>query len=134
MKKLLVLCMMIMAILSFGCGRNAQFGVVDMNKVQEQSQVFKDATADLQKKGKAMEEELNKETQGKSKEEAQKIFQEKDAQMQTVRAEAQNKVRSSFEAAAAQVAKEKNLSAILVKEAVPQGGVDVTEDIVKAMK
>lgn len=126
--------MMIMAILSFGCGRNAQFGVVDMNKVQEQSQVFKDATADLQKKGKAMEEELNKETQGKSKEEAQKIFQEKDAQMQTVRAEAQNKVRSSFEAAAAQVAKEKNLSAILVKEAVPQGGVDVTEDIVKAMK
>ncbi len=126
--------MMITAILSFGCGRNAQFGVVDMNKVQEQSQVFKDATADLQKKGKAMEEELNKETQGKSKEEAQKIFQEKDAQMQTVRAEAQNKVRSSFEAAAAQVAKEKNLSAILVKEAVPQGGVDVTEDIVKAMK
>lgn len=134
MKKLLVVCMMITAILSFGCGRNAQFGVVDMNKVQEQSQVFKDATADLQKKGKAMEEELNKETQGKSKEEAQKIFQEKDAQMQTVRAEAQNKVRSSFEAAAAQVAKEKNLSAILVKEAVPQGGVDVTEDIVKAMK
>lgn len=134
MKKLLVLCMMITAILSFGCGRNAQFGVVDMNKVQEQSQVFKDATADLQKKGKAMEEELNKATQGKSKEEAQKIFQEKDAEMQTVRAEAQNKVRSSFEAAAAQVAKEKNLSAILVKEAVPQGGVDVTEDIVKAMK
>jgi len=134
MKKLLILCMMITAILSFGCGRNAQFGVVDMNKVQEQSQVFKDATNDLQAKGKAMEEELNKETAGKSKEEAQKIFQEKDAKMQTMRAEAQNKVRSSFEAAAAQVAKEKKLSAILIKEAVPQGGVDVTEDIVKAMK
>ena len=134
MKKLLILCMMITAILSFGCGRNAQFGVVDMNKVQEQSQVFKDATNDLQVKGKAMEEELNKETAGKSKEEAQKIFQEKDAKMQTMRAEAQNKVRSSFEAAAAQVAKEKKLSAILIKEAVPQGGVDVTEDIVKAMK
>ena len=134
MKKILAVSMMIAALLSFGCGRNAQFGVVDMNKVQEQSQVFKDATNDLQAKGKAMEEELNKETAGKSKEEAQKIFQEKDAKMQTIRAEAQNKVRSSFEAAAAQVAKEKKLSAILVKEAVPQGGVDVTEDIVKAMK
>lgn len=31
------------------------------------------------------------------------------------------------------VAKEKNLSAILVKEAVPRG-VDVTDDIIKAMK
>lgn len=134
MKKILMLGMMIAALLSFGCGRNAQFGVVDMNKVQEQSQVFKDATNELQAKGKAMEEELNKETAGKSKEEAQKIFQEKDAKMQTIRAEAQNKVRSSFEAAAAQVAKEKKLSAILIKEAVPQGGVDVTEDIVKAMK
>ena len=134
MKKILMLGMMIAALLSFGCGRNAQFGVVDMNKVQEQSQVFKDATKELQEKGKAMEEELNKETAGKSKEEAQKIFQEKDAKMQTIRAEAQNKVRSSFEAAAAQVAKEKKLSAILIKEAVPQGGMDVTEDIVKAMK
>ena len=40
--------------LFFRCGQNAQFGVVDMNKVQQESQVFKDATADLQSKGKAM--------------------------------------------------------------------------------
>ena len=132
MKKIFVLCMLVMALFSFGCGRNAQFGVVDMNKVQQESQVFKDATADLQSKGKAMEDELNQETAGK--EEVQKIVQDKSAKMQALQADAQNKVKSSFDAAAATVAKEKNLSAILVKEAVPQGGVDVTDDIIKAMK
>ena len=58
MKKAMILCVVAAAMLSFGCGRNAQFGVVDMNKVQTESQVFKDATKDLQTKGKAMEEEL----------------------------------------------------------------------------
>ena len=105
-----------------------------MNKVQTESQVFKDATTDLQEKGKAMEAELNQETAGKSQEEAQKILQEKSSKMQSLQAEAQAKVKGSFDTAAASVAKEKNLSAILVKEAVPQGGVDVTDDIIKAMK
>lgn len=63
-----------------------------------------------------------------------KSIRKKSAKIRTFQAEQQNKVKSSFEAAAAQVAKEKNLGAILVKEAVPQGGVDVTEDIIKAMK
>ena len=125
MKKAMILCMITAAMLSFGCGRNAQFGVVDMNKVQ---------TKDLQEKGKAMEAELNQETAGKNQEEAQKILQEKSSKMQSLQAEAQAKVKGSFDTAAASVAKEKNLSAILVKEAVPQGGVDVTDDIIKAMK
>lgn len=134
MKKAMILCVVAAAMLSFGCGRNTQFGVVDMNKVQTESQVFKDATQDLQTKGKAMEEELNQETAGKSQEEAQKILTEKSQKMHSLQAEAQAKVKGSFDAAAASVAKEKNLSAILVKEAVPQGGVDVTDDIIKAMK
>ena len=131
MKKILAIGMIVMAIFAFGCGRNQQFGVVDMQKVQTDSEVFKNATKELQEKGKAMEDELTKETEGKSDEEAKKIYTEKSAKIRT---EQQNKVKSSFEAAAAQVAKEKNLGAILVKEAVPQGGVDVTEDIIKAMK
>ena len=132
MKKILAIGMIVMAIFAFGCGRNQQFGVVDMQKVQTDSEVFKNATKELQEKGKAMEDELTKETEGKSDEEAKKIYTEKSAKIRTF--QQQNKVKSSFEAAAAQVAKEKNLGAILVKEAVPQGGVDVTEDIIKAMK
>ena len=134
MKKILAIGMIVMAIFAFGCGRNQQFGVVDMQKVQTDSEVFKNATKELQEKGKAMEDELTKETAGKSDEEAKKIYTEKSAKIRTFQAEKQNKEKRSFKVAAAQVAKEKNLGAILVKEAVPQGGVDVTEDIIKAMK
>ena len=134
MKKALVLGMVLAVAIASGCGRNAQFGVVDMNKVQTESQAFKDATKDLQSKGQALQDELAKETAGKSQEEAQKIMQEKSAKMQALQAEAQSKIKGSFEAAAATVAKEKKLSAILVKDAVPQGGTDVTEDIIQKMK
>lgn len=72
MKKILAIGMIVMAIFAFGCGRNQQFGVVDMQKVQTDSEVFKNATKELQEKGKAMEDELTKETEGKSDEEAKK--------------------------------------------------------------
>ena len=54
--------------------------------------------------------------------------------MQALQSAAQNKLNQSFETAAASVAQEKKLSAILIKEAVPQGGTDVTEDIIKKMQ
>ncbi|MDD4722099.1 MAG: OmpH family outer membrane protein [Acidaminococcaceae bacterium] len=135
MKKILVVAMLtVFAVLSFGCGRSAEFGVVDMQKIETESTVYKDIKTDVMTKGKALQEEMMKETEGKSQEEAQKIVKEKSAKMQVLQSEAQNKLKVSFDTAAAEVAKEKKLGAILVKEAVPQGGVDVTEDIVKKMK
>lgn len=77
MKKILAIGMIVMAIFAFGCGRNQQFGVVDMQKVQTDSEVFKNATKELQEKGKAMEDELTKETEGKSDEEAKKSIRKK---------------------------------------------------------
>ncbi len=135
MKKILVVAMVtVFALLSFGCGRSAEFGVVDMQKIETESTVYKNIKTDVMTKGKALQEEMIKETEGKSQEEAQKIVKEKNAKMQVLQSEAQNKLKASFDTAAAEVAKEKKLGAILVKEAVPQGGVDVTEDIVKKMK
>jgi len=135
MKKLLVIAMLAtFAAVSFGCGRSAEFGVVDMQKIETDSAAYKTIKEDVMTKGKALQDEMTKETAGKSPEEAQKVVQEKSAKMQVLQTEAQNKLKASFEAAAAEVAKEKKLGAILVKEAVPQGGVDVTDDIVKKMK
>jgi outer membrane protein len=134
MKKILAIGMIVTALFAFGCGRNPQFGVVDMQKVEQESDVFKNATKELQDKGKNMEEEFKQETQGKSEEEQKQIYTKKNNEMMTARAQAQNKVKASFEAAVSEVAKAKNLSAVLIKEAVPQGGVDVTEDVIKAMK
>jgi len=135
MKKLLVCIMITCAVLAFGCsGRNAAFGVVDIKKVEAEAQAVKTIRDDLQKKAKELQEQMQKETEGKSKEEAEKIVQDKRAQMQVASSEAQSKLKASLETALAEISKEKNLSAVLIKDAVPAGGVDVTEEVIKKMK
>lgn len=135
MKKLLVVAMLtIFAAVSFGCGRSAEFGVVDTKKIETDSPVVKKVKEDVMTKGKALQEEMIKEAEGKSQEEAQKIVQDKTAKLQVLQSEAQNKLKSSFDTALAEVAKEKKLGAVLVKEAVPQGGTDITDEVIKKMK
>ncbi len=136
MKKILV-CLMLVAcsLLAFGCsGRNAAFGVVDIKKVEAEAPAVKTIREDLQKKAKELQEQMEKETAGKSQEEAEKIAKDKSAQMQVASSEAQAKLKASLDTALTEVSKEKNLSAVLIKDAVPSGGVDVTEDVIKKMK
>ena len=135
MKKVLACLMIACSLLAFGCsGRNAAFGVVDMKKVEAEAPVVKTITEDLRKKAKELDEQIQKETQGKSREEAEKIVQDKSAQLQVARSEAQAKLKASLDTALTEVSKEKNLGAVLVKDAVPSGGVDVTEEVIKKMK
>ena len=107
MKKQVVAGLMVaVAMISFGCsGRNAEFGVVDMKAVESKSQ-----------------------------EEQKKIVEDKTAEMQLVQSEAQNKLKASLDSALNAVAKEKGLGAVLIKDAVPQGGVDVTDSVIEKMK
>ena len=82
MKKLLACIMIACAMLAFGCsGRNAAFGVVDIKKVEAEAPAVKNIKEDLQKKAKNLQEQMQKETEGKSREEAEKIVQDKSAQM-----------------------------------------------------
>lgn len=135
MKKFLACVMIACALLAVGCsGRNAAFGVVDMKKVEAEASAVKTIKEDLTKKAKELQESMQKETEGKSQEEAQKIAQDKSAQMQVASSEAQAKLKASLDTALAEVSKEKGLSAVLIKDAVPSGGVDVTEDVIKKMK
>jgi outer membrane protein len=135
MKKLLACIIIACAMLAFGCsGRNAAFGVVDIKKVEAEAPAVKAIKEDLQKKAKDLQDNMQKEIEGKSREEAEKIVQDKSAQMQVASSEAQAKLKASLETAVAEVSKEKNLSAVLIKDAVPAGGVDVTEEVIKKMK
>lgn len=135
MKKLLVGLMIAATMLSVGCsGRNAEFGTVDMKKVQAEAQVIKTVQEDMKKQMDGLDAEMKKAMEGKSQEEQQKIYEDFTAKAKLVQSEAQNKFKSSFDSALNQVAKEKNLGAILIKDAVPQGGKDVTADIIAKMK
>lgn len=135
MKKILAGLMIACSLLAFGCsGRNAAFGVVDIKKVESEAPAVKTIKEEVTKKGQELQEQLKKETEGKSQEEAEKIIQDKQAQFQVVSSEAQAKLKASLDTALTEVSKEKGLSAVLIKDAVPSGGVDVTDDVIKKMK
>ena len=75
MKKVLACLMIACALLVFGCsGRNAAFGVVDIKKVEAEAPAVKTIREDLQKKAKELQEQMQKETEGKSREEAEKSY------------------------------------------------------------
>ena len=136
MKKQVVAGLMVaVAMISFGCsGRNAEFGVVDMKAVESKAEIVKTVKEEVATKGKALQEEMTKEMEGKSQEEQEKIVEDKTAEMQLVQSEAQNKLKASLDSALNAVAKEKGLGAVLIKDAVPQGGVDVTDSVIEKMK
>ena len=120
---------------SFGCsGRNAEFGVVDMKAVENKAEIVKTVKEEVATKGKALQEEMTKEMEGKSQEEQKKIVEDKTAEIHLVQSEAQNKLKASLDSALNAVAKEKGLGAVLIKDAVPQGGVDVTDSVIEKMK
>ena len=116
------------ALLSFGCsGRNAEFGVVDMHAVESKAAVVKTVQEEVTTKGKALQDEMNTALEGKTGDERKKVLED-------YTSEAQNKLKASLDTALNEVAKEKGLGAVLIKDAVPQGGVDVTEDVIAKMK
>ncbi len=135
MKKIIAGLMIAAAMLTFGCGgRNADFGTVDMERIQSEAPVVKQTQEDFTKKMTELKTEMDKELEGKTGDDAKKISDDYAAKAKLVQSEAMNKLKSSQDAALKQVADEKKLGAILDKRAVPQGGTDVTSDVIAKMK
>ena len=135
MKKIIAGLMVAAAMLTFGCsGRSAAFGVVDMRQVEAEAQVIKTTKEEVNTKMKELKEQMDKEMAGKQGEEASKVVEDYSAKAKLVQSEAQNKLKASLDTALNQVAKDKGLGAILIKEAVPQGGTDVTKEVIEKMK
>lgn len=135
MKKIIAGLMVAAAMLTFGCGgRNSEFGTVDMRKVEAEAQFIKTVRTDLDKQVKELREKAIKDSEGKSEEEQKKIAEDFQAKAKLAQSEAQNKLKASVDTAMNAVAKEKGLGAILLKDAVPQGGKDVTADVIAKMK
>ena len=135
MKKIIAGLLVASAMFTFGCsGRNAEFGVVDLNKVQTEATFFKTTVETANQQMAELNKEAMEAMEGKSEEEAKQLLGEYKAKAQLIQSEADNKLKASLDAALNQVAKEKELGAILVKEAVPQGGTDVTADVIAKIK
>ena len=135
MKKIVAGLLIAGSMFTFGCsGRNAEFGTVDMRKIEAEAVFVKTTQSEVSKRMEELQVEMEKALDGKTTEEQQKVMTEYSAKAQLLQSEAQNKLKSSLDNALHQVAKEKGLGAILYKDAVPQGGTDVTQAVINKMK
>ena len=113
-----------------GCGGKDNVGVVDMSRVQKEAplvQQYKQKTEDKQK---SIEKELQDAKQNMSAEDFQKKQQQAQQELNIFGASMQRQFMSDIQSKLGDIAKDKNVGIIVVKEAVPSGGIDVTDDLI----
>lgn len=135
--KLVVLLLVAFAlsILVSGCSSSAQnVGVLDVNKVMAESPKVKGFQDQLNAKGKELSDKLEKEKAGISAEEYQKRQEVAYGEFVKIKQDLEGQIDASIKQTLEQVAKEKNLSVILYKNGVAQGGTDITDEVIKRMQ
>ncbi len=117
-----------------GCGGKDNVGVVDMSRVQKEAplvQQYKQKTEDKQK---SIEKELQDAQQSMSAEDFQKKQQQAQQELNIFGASMQHQFMSDIQSKLGDIAKDKNVGIIVVKEAVPSGGIDVTDDLIAKLQ
>lgn len=117
-----------------GCGGKDNVGVVDMSRVQKEAplvQQYKQKTEDKQK---SIEKELQDAQQSMSAEDFQKKKQQAQQELNIFGASMQRQFMSDIQSKLGDIAKDKNVGIIVVKEAVPSGGIDVTDDLIAKLQ
>lgn len=117
-----------------GCGGKDNVGVVDMSRVQKEAplvQQYKQKTEDKQK---SIEKELQDAQQSMSAEDFQKKQQQAQQELNIFGASMQRQFMSDIQSKLGGIAKDKNVGIIVVKEAVPSGGIDVTDDLIAKLQ
>ena len=117
-----------------GCGGKDNVGVVDMSRVQKEAplvQQYKQKTEDKQK---SIEIELQDAKQNMSAEDFQKKQQQAQQELNIFGASMQRQFMSDIQSKLGDIAKDKNVGIIVVKEAVPSGGIDVTDDLIAKLQ
>lgn len=132
--KLLVATFFFGAVLISGCGRSADFGVVDMGRVERESSVIVEIKAKGQKELGKLQAEMEKNLSGKTGEARLKVIQEYQTRAQIVQSSIYNNVQNQLQGVVHQVAMEKGLGAVLVKESALDGGVDLTDLVLKKLQ
>ena len=117
-----------------GCGGKDNVGVVDMSRVQKEAplvQQYKQKTEDKQK---SIEKELQDAKQNMSAEDFQKPPHPTHQEHKNIPARIPPHINSDSNSHIGDIAKDKNVGIIVVKEAVPSGGIDVTDDLIAKLQ
>lgn len=128
--------MLVLMVAVSGCG-NQPVGVIDGSKVSEApkvQQLQKDLQAQLDEKAKELSTQLEQEKANLSPEQYQARYKELREQFNGVQDSYRDQIYNTVNQAVAEVSKQKNLSAVLYKESVAQGGVDITDEVVQKLQ
>lgn len=135
MKKGLLVGMALMGtLLVAGCGSEPQFGVLDGQRVMTESPKIQAIQQELTTKGEALQEQLRKDQKSMSAAQFAKKQKETMQEFMVIKKGLEAQLEATMETATSEVAAEKKLNLILYKQGVAQGGIDVTDDVIKKLQ
>ena len=131
-----LLIVMVSTILLAGCGaeKPSTIGIVDMQKVMAENPKIKQMQDQLNTKAKELTANLEKEKATLKPEEFQQKEQIAYAEFMKLKQEFEAQIESQTKKVLEEVAKEKKLGAVIYKNGMAWGGVDVTEDVLKKLQ
>ena len=132
----LLLVMIFAAVLLSGCAaeKPSTIGIVDMQKVMAENPKIKQMQDQLNTKAKELTENLEKERATLKPEEFQQKEQAAYAEFMKMKQEFEAQIETQTKKVLEEVAKEKKLGAVIYKNGMAWGGVDVTEDVLKKLQ
>lgn len=134
-KWVLLLMLIFTAALLGGCSASSgTVGVVDVNKVMTESPKVKQFQEQLNAKGKELSDQLEKEKATLSPADFQKRQETVYGDFMKTKQDMESQVDASIKQTLEQIAKEKKLGVVLYKNGVAQGGVDITDEVIKKLQ
>ena len=131
-----LLIVMVSTILLAGCGaeKPSTIGIVDMQKVMAENPKIKQMQDQLNTKAKELTANLEKEKATLKPEEFQQKEQVAYAEFMKLKQEFEAQIEAQTKKVLEEVAKEKKLGAVIYKNGMAWGGIDVTEDVLKKLQ
>lgn len=137
-KQWLILCLVLILStgLLAGCAgeKPSTIGIVDMQKVMTENGKIKEMQEQLTKKAQAITAELEKEKATLKPEEFQQKEQRAYAEFMQLKQEFENKIQLQIQTVLEGIAKEKKLGAVIYKNGLAWGGIDITDDVLKKLQ
>jgi outer membrane protein len=117
-----------------GCGRTGEFGYVDMQRIMQESPKVKEMREQITQKVQEFQTVSEQEKKQLSAEEFAQKQQLRQSELMAYNNELDNQFKALLSQAMETVSREKKLGAVLIKDSVLQGGVDVTDEILKKLE
>ena len=132
----LLLVLMFSVVLLAGCGaeKPSTIGIVDMQKIMTENPKIKQMQEQLNTKAQELTANLEKQRATLKPEEFQQKEQLAYAEFMKLKQEFEAQIETQTKKVLEEVAKEKKLGAVIYKNGMAWGGIDVTDEVLKKLQ